>query len=52
MHVVDMVMLRWMCGHTRSDKIRNEVIQEKVGVVFVSDKIREVRLRWFELLNM
>ncbi|KAG5618020.1 hypothetical protein H5410_017844 [Solanum commersonii] len=37
-----MRMLRWMCGHTRSDKIRNEVIPEKVGVASVVDK-----LRWF-----
>ncbi|KAG5570500.1 hypothetical protein H5410_060266 [Solanum commersonii] len=36
-----------MCGHTRSDKIRNEVIQEKVGVASVVDKPREARLRWF-----
>ncbi|WMV26024.1 hypothetical protein MTR67_019409, partial [Solanum verrucosum] len=42
-----MRMLRWMCGHTRSDKIRNEVIWEKVGVAPVVDKLREARLRWF-----
>ncbi|KAG5591582.1 hypothetical protein H5410_042096 [Solanum commersonii] len=30
-----------------SDKIRNEVIREKVGVVSVVDKLREARLRWF-----
>ncbi|KAG5593432.1 hypothetical protein H5410_043946 [Solanum commersonii] len=38
MHVAEMRMLRWMCGHTRSDKIRNEVIREKVGVASVVDK--------------
>ncbi|WMV09787.1 hypothetical protein MTR67_003172 [Solanum verrucosum] len=31
----------------RSDKIRNEVIREKVGVASVVDKLREARLRWF-----
>ncbi|KAG5614785.1 hypothetical protein H5410_014609 [Solanum commersonii] len=43
MHVAEMRMLRWMCGHTRSDKIRNEVIREKVGVASVVDKAREAR---------
>ncbi|KAG5575699.1 hypothetical protein H5410_055833, partial [Solanum commersonii] len=47
MHIVEMRMLRWMCGHTRSDKIRNEVIREKVGGASVVDKLREARLRWF-----
>ncbi|KAG5604403.1 hypothetical protein H5410_025895 [Solanum commersonii] len=47
MHVAKMRMLIWMCGHTRSDKIRNEVIREKVGVAFVVDKLRKARLRWF-----
>ncbi|KAG5598287.1 hypothetical protein H5410_029657 [Solanum commersonii] len=30
MHVAEMRMLRWMCGHTRSHEIRNEVIREKM----------------------
>ncbi|WMV39928.1 hypothetical protein MTR67_033313 [Solanum verrucosum] len=47
MHVAEMRMLRWMCWHTRSDRIRNEVIREKVGVASVVDKLREARLRWF-----
>ncbi|KAF3621927.1 putative F-box protein-like [Capsicum annuum] len=29
------------------DKVRNEIIREKVGVASVEDKVREVRLRWF-----
>nr|XP_009593913.1 uncharacterized protein LOC104090513 isoform X1 [Nicotiana tomentosiformis] len=47
MTVVEMRMLRWMCGHTRLDKIRNEVIRDKVGLAPVEDKMREARLRWF-----
>ncbi|PHT60418.1 Transmembrane 9 superfamily member 2 [Capsicum baccatum] len=45
--VTEMRMLRWMCGFTRADRVRNESIWEKVGVVPVEDKLREVRLRWF-----
>ncbi|KAF3645205.1 putative pre-mRNA-processing factor 6-like [Capsicum annuum] len=45
--VAEMRMLRWMCRFTRADRVRNEIIREKVGVVSVEDKIREVRLRWF-----
>ncbi|XP_060183440.1 uncharacterized protein LOC132613435 [Lycium barbarum] len=47
MKVAEMRMLRWMCGHTRRDMIRNEDIQDKVGVVSVANKMMEVRLRWF-----
>ncbi|PHU26002.1 hypothetical protein BC332_04334 [Capsicum chinense] len=43
-----MKILHWICGFTRDDRVRNEIIWEKVGVVSVEDKIREVRLRWFD----
>ena len=36
--VVEMRMLRWMCGHTRKDRIRNEVIRNKIGVVPIEEK--------------
>ncbi|PHT72481.1 ATP-binding cassette sub-family B member 7, mitochondrial [Capsicum annuum] len=42
-----MRMLRWICGLTRGDRVRNETIREKFGVTSVEDKMREVRLRWF-----
>jgi len=45
--VAEMRMIRWICGHTRLDKIRNEVVRGKVGVASIEDKMREVRLRWF-----
>ncbi|PHU06924.1 hypothetical protein BC332_23413 [Capsicum chinense] len=45
--VAKMRMLRWMCGHTRKDRVRNAIIREKVGVNSVEDKMREVQLRWF-----
>ncbi|XP_070025856.1 uncharacterized protein [Nicotiana sylvestris] len=47
MKVAEMRMLRWMCEHTKMDKIRNEAIREKVGVAPLEDKMREARLRWF-----
>ncbi|KAG5591265.1 hypothetical protein H5410_041779 [Solanum commersonii] len=47
MKVVEIRMLKWMCGHTRGDKIRNEDIRDKIGMAFVVDKMNEARLRWF-----
>lgn len=43
-----MRVLKWICGHTRKDRIRNEVIQDKVGVTSAVYKMRKTRLKWFK----
>ena len=35
------VMLCWMCGNTRRDKMRNENIHTKIGVASIEETIRE-----------
>ncbi|KAF3676657.1 hypothetical protein FXO38_04199 [Capsicum annuum] len=45
--VAEMRMLRWMCGLTKGDRVRSEIIRDKVRVASVEDKMREGRLRWF-----
>ena len=45
MSITEMRMLRWMCGKTRKDKVRNEDIRRQVGIVPIEDKLRENRLR-------
>ena len=47
MSVTEMCMLRCMSGHTRMDRIRNEVIRSKVGVAPIENKVREGHLRWY-----
>ena len=42
-----MRMIRWICGHTRLDRIRIEMIRGKIRVEFMEDKMREARLCWF-----
>ena len=45
--IAEMRMLRWSCGHTRRDRIRNEDIREKLGVAPIEEKLVQYRLRWF-----
>ena len=44
MNVVEMRMLRWMCGKIKRDKIRNKRIHKMIEVVPIEEKIRENRL--------
>ncbi len=47
MSVAEMRMLRWMCGHTRRDRIKNDDIRDKVGVAPIEEKMIQHRLRWY-----
>jgi hypothetical protein len=45
--VAEMRMLRWIYGHTRKDRIRNDDIRDKLGVTPIQEKLVQHRLRWF-----
>ena len=47
MIVAEMRMVKWMCGFTRLDEIRNNVIRSLTEVAPIEKKMRESRLRWF-----
>ena len=47
MEVTEMRMLRWMCGHTLMDRIRNQEFRDKLMVAPISRKMRENKLRRF-----
>jgi hypothetical protein len=40
-------MLRWICGHTRRDRVQIDDIHERPGVAPVEEKLVQHRLRWF-----
>jgi hypothetical protein len=40
-------MLRWICSHTRRDRVRNDDIHERLGVAPVEQKLVQHHLRWF-----
>ena len=42
MSAAEMTMLRWMCGKTRKDRVRNKDIRKMVGVTPIQDKLREI----------
>ena len=43
----EMRMVRWMCGVTLLDRIKNEELVERMGIISISEKMRTSRLRWF-----
>jgi hypothetical protein len=43
--VVEMRMLRWICGHTRRDQVRNNDICERLEVAPVKEKLMQHHLR-------
>jgi hypothetical protein len=45
--VAEMRMLRWFCGNTRRDRVRNDDICERLGVAPVEEKLIQHRLKWF-----
>jgi hypothetical protein len=43
--VAEMRVLRWICGHTRKDRVRNDDIRDRLGVTPVEEKLVQHRLR-------
>jgi hypothetical protein len=39
MSVAEIQMLRWICGHTSRDRIRNDDIRDKLGVTPIQEKL-------------
>jgi hypothetical protein len=40
-------MLRWICGHTRLDRVGNDDIRDRLGVAQIEEKLIQQRLRRF-----
>ena len=47
LEVAEMRMLRWMCGVTKLDKIRNEKIRGTTKVGEITKKVQERRSKWY-----
>ncbi|XP_056107178.1 uncharacterized protein LOC130085442 [Rhinichthys klamathensis goyatoka] len=47
LHVMEMKMLRWSLGLTRFDRVMNEDVRRRMGVVPIVQKMREARLCWY-----
>ena len=45
--VAEMRMLRWICAHTRRDRVRNDDIRDRLGVAPIEEKLVQLQLRWF-----
>ena len=49
--VVEMKMLRMMCGVTKWDRVSNEYVRASVGVDSIEDVLARRRLSWFGHLS-
>ena len=47
LNVTEMWMLWRICGHIIRNRVRNEVIRDRVGVAPIEEKLTQYRLRWF-----
>ena len=45
LRVAEMMIIRWMCGYMRMDRIGNGVIRDLFKVALIKDMMRETRLR-------
>ena len=48
LEVAEMRMVRWMCGVTKLDKIRNERIRGTTKVGEITKNVQDRRLKWYE----
>ena len=46
LEMTDMIMLRWMMGMKRIEKMRSEEIRRGAGVANMIENMRETRLIW------
>ncbi|KAK6767378.1 hypothetical protein RB195_026578 [Necator americanus] len=44
---MEMRMLRWTIGVTLKEKVSNDTVRSIFGVVPITEKMKEARLRWF-----
>ncbi|KAK6739526.1 hypothetical protein RB195_008180 [Necator americanus] len=47
LHAMEMRMLRWTIGVTLKEKVSNDTVRSIFGVVPITEKMKEARLRWF-----
>ena len=50
-NVAEMRMLRWICGHTRRDRVQNDDIRDRLGVAPIEEKLVQHRLDGLDMFN-
>ena len=48
LNLAEMHILRWIYGHTRMDRVRNDDMRDHLGVAPIEKKLVQHRLRWFD----